>query len=312
MGRELAEKANELRAAATPGAWRCTGDHGHFYVLAKDGDHEKLIAETDARDRSTAMADAVLMAAAPALADLAEQQATDIAAANASILKLRAEVEEQRAETGAVRAAWEAEHSMGGSEPEPALTCMLLALKAIRDQKQGMEDGFRTLIAERDAARSELARIKGAGLAETIQPIAERHDFVDGCSSTRTKNSQEHKDRATLLDAVRVLTAERDEQRRRAVNALHDVAQRTDEREMAEQALTAARAEVETLRKNRDALAHGEAEALKMMAAEKQRAEALSELVMESNPIGWAGAGQLDAADAWQKKADQILKAVPR
>lgn len=214
------------------------------------------------RDASgVAASDVALIETIRALADLAEKQGQDLETANASILKLRAEVEEQRAETGAVRAAWEAEHSMGGSEPEPALTCMLLALKAIRDQKQGMEDGFRTLIAERDAARSELARIKGAGLAETIQPIAERHDFVDGCSSTRTKNSQEHKDRATLLDAVRVLTADAKEYQAESIQQHCEwVAKRTTLYAAIDKACKEAadaRAEVENLRKDREVLARG-------------------------------------------------------
>jgi hypothetical protein len=53
---------------------------------------------------------------------------------------------------------FEAEHSQGGTEPETALTCMLQALHMLREQKRGMEDGFRTLIRERDEARAELAK----------------------------------------------------------------------------------------------------------------------------------------------------------
>lgn len=72
--------------------------------------------------------------------------------------KLIEDSHEVRAELNAVRNAWEAEHSVGGKEPPPALTCMLLALKYIRDLKHDMQTGFKTLQAERDLARAELAK----------------------------------------------------------------------------------------------------------------------------------------------------------
>lgn len=52
-------------------------------------------------------------------------------------------------ELSKIRAAWESEHSMGGTEAPPAIECMLLALKRIRD-----------LMHERDQAYSELAKRK--------------------------------------------------------------------------------------------------------------------------------------------------------
>jgi len=77
------------------------------------------------------------------------EEATD------AIDSLRARVSELEAELLAVRQAYEKEHSAGGAEPESALTCMLLALKQIRDQKQQTTAGLRALIAERDAWRAK-------------------------------------------------------------------------------------------------------------------------------------------------------------
>ncbi len=64
----------------------------------------------------------------------------------------------QAAELNEVRSAFESEHSQGGTEPEPALTCMLQALRMLREQKQCMEAGFNTLIGQRDEARAQLAQ----------------------------------------------------------------------------------------------------------------------------------------------------------
>jgi len=43
---------------------------------------------------------------------------------SAHLAKLEADLATKTRELNAVRAAWEAEHSQGGAEPEPALTCM--------------------------------------------------------------------------------------------------------------------------------------------------------------------------------------------
>lgn len=154
MSKDLIAKARKLSASACEGPWRhccANSEAGCGGVMVWDESDEENPVVRAGKEHVNAKGNLAFIAESrtlmPALADLADSAGRRAEEAERELMK--------------IRQAWEAEHSMGGVEPEPALTCMLQALKTLREQKQGMENGFRALIAERDAALAELAKIKG-------------------------------------------------------------------------------------------------------------------------------------------------------
>ncbi len=99
----------------------------------------------------------------------------------------------------------------------------LVRMTAIRDARMqdlaASDERERLLRLEVAACKDELARINGAVLPEALQNIESLHRMASTGWGTNDGVCA-HRDRATLLDAVRVLTVERDLQKRRAEDNL--------------------------------------------------------------------------------------------
>lgn len=182
---KLIEEAEMLSAVASAAPWRC--EHGReiksgavslagvlyeqdrdFIIGARTLVPDLAAALKASEEQNKATTISLRCAEASLKAATAETEPAKSAnlAANKRIVELEHERDEAHQQLREIAESYNAECSAGG-EPPPALTCMLLALKQIRDQKQQMRDGFNYLIAERDAARAELARLT------TPRPIAE-------------------------------------------------------------------------------------------------------------------------------------------
>jgi len=247
-------------------------------------------------------------------------------------------------------------------------------LKAARGQRLDVAlekaQMFVDCVEERDALRTELARIKAA-TPEKVREIAAEHARVDATYEQGLSGSEAnecHRNRATLLEVVRAQEAEIEQLRKdadKAKQALSDIAndapvqclvarmhegtlecshdrlclacQASHRVQGLERQLTTCRAatdktrveadrmlgekmalekDIDFLRKNRDALAHGEREALKMhgqtreqlAAAERDKA-ALADVIREAAPFAWLEHGnRVELADEWSKRAEAALK----
>lgn len=170
-------------------------------VLIRSLDEEALdqcewTADEVSHERAWVEANAFveLRAIAEPLATALEQADRDLAAANETILRVRAEANEQRARADRAERELSDIYSYLKDELAAHDGCAPATVEAV--------------LNERDEARAELARIKGAALGEELGRIAYRHAETERCGSTAM---QSHEDRAALLDAVRVLTADQKE-----------------------------------------------------------------------------------------------------
>lgn len=142
------------------------------------------------------------------------------------------------------------------------------------------------------------ARILEAALPDNVSVVAHRHEQTEKWGNASV---QSHADRATLLDAARVLTAERDSLaelvNKTCDESLADVKQAVAQRD-------AARAEVERWKSRDEIVTHHEHELVKERDDLKQRADALAEGVRAHREYGRQYIPSMEstyAKDTWER-----------
>lgn len=266
MSKELIAKARELSAAATPGPWVYkAGD-----VLTEQG----VMIAPDLYRGVSSLRDGKFIAESrtllPALADLAESQERDlsalrISAHNASVALDCARAEARRvtnlAESEGRRAdeaieqirnasdLWHSENGDGGPTGPKIGECIALALREIKE-----------LTEERNAALAELARLNGQ--VESMRPVADIKVLL-----AIVQRQAGELNRAVEIIDEQIAETEKWLAKRKQVMAERVADQHEIER--LQNVAEHARSEVDQLTERLRKLQHGEAEALKMMAAQK-------------------------------------------